>query len=127
MGWEAVDSRPRRGTATPSRPAALCAERNGLGPPGLHVVKGNVGEEDQTIADTALLSALRRHIETDRNRLSGPGGESVDETEVEGLAVLVAAWRDKADDPDPTVQKERGMIRTRIDGFADVAKAAGLI
>ena len=83
--------------------------------------------EAQALADRALLAALRRHVETDGNRLIVPTGERVDETEVEGLSVLMDEWLAKTDDPAAAVQAERQPIRASVDAFAQAARAGGLI
>ena len=67
--------------------------------------------------DQALLADLRERVERKGERLEDPRGERMDELEVEGLAVLMKEWVEKADSPDPAVQAERRAIRARIDAF----------
>ena len=67
--------------------------------------------------DQALIANLRDRVERQGERLEDPQGETMDRLEVEGLAVLMNEWVEKADSPDADVQAERRAIRQRIDAF----------
>ena len=87
-----------------------------------------VTESERALADSdlALLAALRERVEVWHQAVADPSGDRMDETEVEGLAVLVAEWTAKAESPDPAVQAERRAIRGRIEAFRQAARAQGL-
>ena len=67
--------------------------------------------------DQALIANLRDRVERQGERLEDPQGETMDRLEVEGLAVLMKEWVEKADSHDADVQAERRAIRQRIDAF----------
>ena len=78
-----------------------------------------MNDADRALAerDQSLLATLRERVERRGERLEDPDGDAMDELEVEGLAVLMKEWVEKADRPAVDVQNERRAIREKIDAF----------
>ena len=82
-----------------------------------------MNDADRALAerDQSLLATLRERVEGRGENLEDPDGDTMDEMEVEGLAVLMKEWVEKADDPGEDVQDERRAIRERLDAFHPAA------